>query len=97
MRSASGAPATPRIAPGPGVPLAVDLVPAARVVHGAGGHLVQGQGAGLVGVDLAGGPKGLDVVEVAHDGLGLGQLLGAHREHRLDEGGHAGGDRRHGH
>ena len=60
-------------------------------------HLVERQRAGLVGVDGARRPQRLDVGEVAHDGLRLGQLAGAEGEHPLDERRHAGRDGRDGH
>ena len=91
-------------APGRGPHLALlavaatlDRVPVAGEEELRRRHLVHREGAGLVGVDRAGRAEGLDVGQVAHDGLGVGQAAGAEGEHPLDEGGHAGGDGRDGH
>ena len=93
VKSGTGAPATDRMAPGLAVALAVDGEPRAAGVQRRDHHLVQRQRAGLVGVDRARGPERLDVGEVLHDRLGVGELLGAHRQQAGDEGRHAGGDR----
>ena len=53
-----------------------DRVAAAGDRHLDGRHLVEGQGAGLVGVDRRGGPQGLDRAQLLDDGAGLGQLSG---------------------
>ncbi len=72
---------------------ALEPVPAARGRVAPGGvehldcrHLVHGQRAGLVGVDRQGEPQRFDRRQVLDDGLLLGQLEAAHREHHLDDG-----------
>ena len=82
---------------GLGVPAALDREVLADRVQRGHRHLVEGQRAGLVGVDRARRAERLDVVEVGHHGLRVGQLPGAVREHRLDERRQAGRDRGDGH
>ncbi len=63
--------------------------------HLDGGHLVQRQGAGLVGVDRGRRAQRLDGLETLHDGAGLGQRRRPVGEDRRHDGGEAGRDRRH--
>ena len=62
-------------------------------VDGRHHHLVHRQGAGLVGVDRARGAEGLDVGQVLHHGLGVGEPASTLRQQRRHERRHAGGDR----
>ena len=59
------------------------------------GHLVQGEGSGLVGADGRGGPQGLDRGQALDDGPVLGQLRGAEGEQCGHHRGQAGGNRGH--
>ena len=79
------------------VALAFDGEPGTAGVQRGDHHLVQRQRAGLVGVDRAGRAERLDVGEVLHHRLRLGQLLGAERQQARDERRHARRDRRDGH
>src|SRR5215217_2952978 len=61
-----------------------------------GGHLVQGEGAGLVRADHRGRAEGLDRRQALDDGVAAGDLAGPDRQQRSDYGREPGRDRRHG-
>ena len=75
------------------VALAFDAEPSAVGIDDRDHHLVHRQGARLVGVDRARRSQGFDVSEVLHDGLRVGELLGAQRQQSRDKGGKTGRDR----
>ena len=75
------------------VPLAADREAVADDRHLHGGHLVQRERAGLVGVDRGRGAERLDRAEPLHDGAGLGQRRRAGGEDGRHDGGQAGRDR----
>lgn len=60
--------------------------------HPADGHLVGGEGAGLVGADDGGAAQGLHRGQAAHDGIFLGHAARAQRQARGDDGREALGD-----
>ncbi len=50
-----------------------------------GGHLVLGQGAGLVGADDAGAAQGFHRLQTANEGVALDHLAHAHRQIHGDD------------
>ena len=61
------------------------------------GHLVLGEGAGLIGADDARGAKGLDGAQLLHEGVALAHALDGHGEGQRDRGEQSLGDERHNH
>ena len=65
-------------------------------VHLLRGHLVLGQGARLVRADDGDGAQALHRLEILHNSVLAGHLLGAHGQHDGDNGGQGLGDSGHG-
>ena len=75
------------------VALPVDRIPTARGHHLDGGHLVQGERAGLVCIDRRGGAEGLGRRQAFHDRAGFGEHLGPVGEDDCDHHGQRHRDR----
>ena len=80
-----------------GIANAGDLVLAVAGPQVVDGHLVLGEGAGLIGADDARGAKCLDGAQLLHEGIALAHALDGHGEGQRDRGEQSLRDERHDH